>query len=192
VDKRFERENYLGLYAWVAFVALCLLLYFLNPDVFTPENIRGWFGDNLYLGLFIYVALFCIRAFTFIPHTPLLVAAILVFPPLPLFFANLCGINGTIAIIYFLSRKLRFDRYFDTHYPEQIAKLSRLLHKWEFPVIMFWSFALVLPTDVIVYVCSILRIKPIKAFVGVSLGEGFISAIYIFAGAAGVDWLLGT
>jgi uncharacterized membrane protein YdjX (TVP38/TMEM64 family) len=191
VDKRFERENYLGLYVWVAFVALCLLLYALNPDVFTPENVRRWFGDNLWLGLAIYVVIFCVRAFTFIPHTPLLVAAILVFPPLPLFFANLMGINGTIAIIYFLSRKLRFDRYFDMHYPEQIAKLSRLLQKWEFPVIMFWSFALVLPTDVIVYVCSILRIKPVKAFIGVSLGEGFISAIYIFGGAAGVDWLLG-
>ena len=191
MDKRFERENYLGLYAWLGFVAICLLLYFLNPDLFSPQSIRTWFGDNLYLGLAIYVVLFCVRAFTFIPHTPLLVAAILVFPPLPLFFANLLGINGTIAIIYFLSRQLHFDRYFDAHYPEQIAKLSRMMQKWEFPVIVFWSFALVLPTDVIVYVCSILRTRPIKAFVGVSLGEGFISAIYIFGGAAGVNWLLG-
>lgn len=192
MDKRFERENYLGLYFWAAFVTACLFVYYLNPDMFTPERVRGWFGDNLYLGLVIYVVLFWLRAFTFIPHTPLLVAAILVFPPLPLFFANLLGINGTIAIIYFLSRKLHFDRYFDTHYPEQIAKLKRLMHKWEFPVIVFWSFALVLPTDVIVYVCSVLRVKAIKAFVGVSLGEGFISGIYIFAGAAGVNWALGT
>ncbi len=191
MDKRFERENYLGLYAWIAFVAICLGLYFFNPDVFAPDNIRRWFGDNLYLGLAIYVVLFCVRAFTFIPHTPLLVAAILVFPPLPLFFANLAGINGTVAIIYFLSQRLHFDRYFDTHYPQQIEKLKGLLRNREFPVIMFWSFALVLPTDVIVYVCSILRIKPLKCFVGVSLGEGIISAIYVFGGAAGVSWLLG-
>jgi uncharacterized membrane protein YdjX (TVP38/TMEM64 family) len=191
VDKRFERENYLGAYFWAAFVTICLFLYYLNPDFFTPDNIRRWFGDNLWLGLAIYVLLFWVRTFTLIPHTPLLVTGILVFPPLPLFFANLLGINGSIAIIYFLSRKLHFDRYFDAHYPEQIAKLSRLMQKWEFPVITFWSFALVLPTDLIVYVCSVLRVKPIKAFIGVSLGEGFISAIYIFGGAAGVNWLLG-
>lgn len=183
-------DSYLGLYFWAAFVAICLWLYYLNPDVFTPESIRGWFGDNLYLGLLIYVVLFCVRAFTLIPHTPLLVTGILVFPPLPLFFANLLGINGTVAIIYFLSRKLRFDQYFDTRYPLQIGKLSQLLRNREFPVIVLWSFALVLPTDLIVYVCSVLRIKPVKAFVGVSIGEGVISALYIFGGAAGLDWLL--
>lgn len=184
-------DSYLGLYFWAAFVAICLWLYYLNPDVFTPESIRGWFGDNLYLGLLIYVVLFCVRAFTLIPHTPLLVTGILVFPPLPLFFANLLGVNGTVAIIYFLSRKLRFDQYFDTRYPLQIGKLSQLLRNREFPVIVLWSFALVLPTDLIVYVCSVLRIKPVKAFVGVSIGEGVISALYIFGGAAGLDWLLG-
>ena len=189
MDKRFERESYLGFYFWVAFVALCLVLYMLNPDVFTPDNIQGWFGENLWLGLLIYVVLFCIRAFTLIPHTPLLVTGILVFPPVPLFFANLIGINGTVAIIYFLSRKLHFDRYFDTHYPAQIEKLSRLLRRWELPVITFWSFALVLPTDVIVYVCSVLRIKPVKCFIGVSIGEGVISALYIFGAAVGIDWL---
>ena len=184
-------DSYLGLYIWAGFVAVCLWLYYLNPDVFAPDNIRRWFGDNLYLGLFIYVVLFCVRAFTLIPHTPLLVTGILVFPPLPLFIANLLGINGTVAIIYFLSRKLHFDRYFDTRYPLQIGKLSQLLRNREFPVIVFWSFALVLPTDLIVYVCSILHIKPIKAFVGVSIGEGIISALYIFGGAAGLEWLLG-
>lgn len=182
-------DSYLGLYVWAAFVVICLWLYYLNPEVFAPENIRRWFGANLYLGLFIYVALFCVRAFTLIPHTPLLVTGILVFPPLPLFVANLLGINGTVAIIYFLSRQLHFDRYFDTRYPLQIGKLSQLLRNREFPVIVFWSFALVLPTDLIVYVCSILRIKPIKAFVGVSLGEGLVSAVYIFGGAALLDLL---
>lgn len=190
MGKPSERESYLALYFWAAFVTLCLILYSLNPDFFTPDNIRRWFGENLWLGLTIYVLLFWVRAFTLIPHTPLLVTGILVFPPVPLFFANLLGINGTVAIIYFLSRKLRFDRYFDANYPEQIAKLSRLMRKWEFPVITFWSFALVLPTDLIVYVCSVLHVKPIKAFVGVSLGEGFVSAVYIFGGAMGVEWLL--
>lgn len=184
-------ENFLGIYAWLSLIALCLLLYFLNPELFAPDHIRRFFSANLYGGLALYFVLSCMRGFTLIPLTPLLVAGILVFPAWPLFIVNLAGIWVSSAIIYYLARHLRFDHFFSKHYPQQIERLTRLLHQREFPVILLWSFMPVTPTDLIVYVCSTLRVSAFKSLLGITLGEAVICALYIFGGEAGLRLLLG-
>jgi uncharacterized membrane protein YdjX (TVP38/TMEM64 family) len=180
-----------GIYLWLALIALCLLFYFTHADSFDPDNIQRFFSDNLYLGLLIYFVLSCVRGFTLIPLTPLLVAGILVFPPWPLFIVNLAGIWVSSAIIYYLAQYLNFDRFFSARYPKQIDKLTQLLRDREFPVIFLWSFVPLTPTDLIVYVCSTLRISAFKTLLGVTIGEAVICAVYIFGGAAGMNWLLG-
>jgi uncharacterized membrane protein YdjX (TVP38/TMEM64 family) len=179
-----------GIYAWLFVIAGCLLLYFLYPDAFSPERVQRFFSDNLYTGLAIYFLLSCVRGFTLIPLTPLLVAGILVFPPWPLFIVNLAGIWVSSAIIYYLARYLDFDRFFSAHYPKQIDKLTQLLRDREFPVILLWSFVPVTPTDLIVYVCSTLRVSAFKSLLGVTIGEAIICALYIFGGEAGLQLFL--
>lgn len=185
-------ENYLGLYLWLALVAASLLLYFLFPETFAPTNIRRFFSANLVAGLGVYFLLACLRGFTLIPLTPLLVAGILVFPPWPLFIVNLGGILVSSAIVYYLARFLRFHTFFDSRYPVQMDRLTRLLDKRELPVITVWGFLPIVPTDLIVYVCSVLGISTFKTLLGVTIGEGVICAIYIFGGVAGLDLLMGT
>ncbi len=190
-DNQLTTGKSLGIYLWLAFIALCLTLYFTNPEAFAPDNIRQFFSDNLYLGLLIYFVLACVRGFTLIPLTPLLVAGILVFPPWPLFLVNLVGIWVSSAIIYYLARYLNFDSFFSARYPKQIEKLTLLLRNREFPVILLWSFVPVTPTDLIVYVCSTVRVSAFKSLLGVTIGEAIICAVYIFGGAAGLDYVLG-
>jgi uncharacterized membrane protein YdjX (TVP38/TMEM64 family) len=191
VDKdKITTENYYGLYAWLVLIALSLLFYFFNPEVFAPDNIRRFFSANLYAGLAVYFALACVRGFTLIPLTPLLVAGIVIFPPWPLFIVNLAGIWVSSAVVYYLARHLRFDHFFSLHYPRQIERLTALLRNREFPVILLWSFMPVTPTDLIVYVCSVLRISAFKTLLGVSAGEAVICALYIFPAAAGLELLL--
>src|SRR5690606_22407467 len=125
-----------------------------------------------------------------IPMTPILLGAILVFPPLPLFLVTQACIYTSSALIYYLTRYLRFDQFFGQHYPAQIERLTSLLHKRELPVILLWGFVPVMPTDLIVTVCSVLRIPAWKTLLGVSVGEGCIYASYIFGGAAGLSILL--
>lgn len=79
---------------------------------------------------------------------------------------------------------MRFDNFFFTHYPEQVERLINLLRKRELPVISLWGFAPFIPTDMIVCICSVLRISVWKTLMGVSIGEGIICAIYIFGGSA--------
>ncbi len=190
--EKLESVNFIGLYAWLALVTGCLSLYFFLPDMFAPENLGQVFSDNLAAGLLVYFFISTIRGFTLIPSTPLVLAGVLVFPPWPLFLVNQLAVLSSSAIVYYMARHVRFDHYFHTHYPRQTEKLTRLLRDREIAVVGLWGFAPMVPSDMIVYVCSVLRVKLWKTLAGISIGEGVICAIYIFGGAMGLRVLLGS
>lgn len=187
---KFETVGSFGLYLWLALIVTCLGLYTLQPELFEPANIRSFFSDNLYSGLAVYLVISTIRGFTLIPSTPLVLAGILVFPPLPLFLVNQVAVYSSSAVLYYMTRSMRFDHFFFTHYPVQVERLIMLLRKRELPVISLWGFAPFIPTDMIVCICSVLRISVWKTLMGVSIGEGIICAIYIFGGSASLDALM--
>ena len=64
--------------------------------------------------------------------------------------------------------------------PQIIAKGSAYLSKYELPVIVVWSMAPFLPTDVICYLAGTARVNVGKFVLGVLVGEGIICAVYIF------------
>lgn len=185
-----DRIHRIALYAWVTLIISCLYLYFFHPELFSPEEIRNYFSDNLYLGLFVYFIISTARGFTLIPSTPIVLAGILVFPPLPLWIVNQMAVYSSSAIVYLMAQEFQFDRFFHQRYPKQIDTLSELLKQRELLVISAWGFAPFVPTDMIVYVCSILQIRLWKTLLGVSIGEGIICAIYIFGGSNGIAWLI--
>ena len=187
--EKLEHLNFLGLYTWLALVSVCLFLYFFRPDLFAPQNIQRFFSDNLISGLFVYFIISTLRGFTLIPSTPIVLAGVLVFPPLPLWLVNQMAVYTSSSIVYFMARQFRFDHYFHDHYPTQVARLTALLKKSELAVIAAWGFMPVVPSDMIVYVCSVLRISVWKTLLGVSIGEGVICAIYIFGGAFSLNAL---
>lgn len=186
---RSEGRHPLGILAWLTFIALCLSLYLLRPELFDPVLIQGFFSSNVELGLLAYLALATLRGLTLLPLTPLLLAGILVFPPLPLFLVNQLGVCTSSAIIYYLSRYLGFDAFFNARYPRQISRLTQALDKAKLPVVTAWGFLPFLPTDLIVYVCGVLRLSAFVTLLGVSIGEGTICAVYVFGGAASLEAL---
>lgn len=188
--EQLETVNFFGLYTWLGLVCISLSLYFFYPEFFAPQYIRQFFSENLLLGLTLYFIISTLRGFTLIPSTPIVLAGILVFPPLPLFLVNQAAVYSSSAIVFLMARYFRFDHFFSAHYPRQIRKLTRLLHQRELPVISLWGFAPFVPSDMIVYVCSILRIRMWKTLLGISIGEGVICAIYIFGGYQGLTLLL--
>lgn len=188
--ERLETINFFGLYTWLFLISITLSLYFFKPELFEPQRIRQFFSDNLISGLFVYFIISTLRGFTLIPSTPIVLAGILVFPPWPLFLVNQLAVLSSSAILYYMVRYIRMDGFFNSRYPRYIDTLKRWLHRKELPVITVWGFAPFVPTDMIVYVCSVLRIHIAKTLFGVSIGEGVICALYIFGGAAGVNYLL--
>ncbi|MGM0631637.1 MAG: TVP38/TMEM64 family protein [Pseudomonadota bacterium] len=188
--EKLETSNLFGLYLWLGLVTVCLSLYVFRPDLFEPTRIRQYFADNLALGLLGYFTISTLRGFTLIPSTPFVLAGVLVFPPWPLFLVNQLAVYTSSAIVYGMARYFRFDHFFHSRYPRQIESLTGLLRGRQLPVISLWGFFPFVPTDMIVYVCSVLRIRLWKTLLGVSIGEGVICAIYIFGGAMSLQMIL--
>ena len=182
INKNSESINFVGLAFWLGIIGISLSLYFLYPELFAPQQLRNLFSENLVPGLSLYFLVSTLRGFTLIPSTPFVFAGILIFPPWPLFIVNFIAVYTSSAIVYYMARAIKFDRYFHEKYPQKIEKLTQLLRKKELPVISIWGFLPIVPTDMIVYVFSVLRISVLKTLIGTSIGEGAICAIYIFGG----------
>lgn len=185
--REFDTGKSIGLYLWLALIVACLSLFVLRPDLFAPERIQQFFSDNLISGLVIFFVISTLRGFTLVPLTPFVLAGILVFPPLPLFLVNQAAVVTSSAILYYMTRVMGFDQFFYSRYPAQVERLIQLLNKRELPVITLWGFAPFTPTDMIVCVCSVLRINIWKTLLGVSIGEGVICALYIFGGSVSLS-----
>lgn len=140
-------------------------------------------------GYLTYLTLGAVRGFTLIPSTTLVLAALPFFPPGPLLVVTLAGIAISSTSIYFFSSALRLDERLARHHPEKIARLTDLMNRYELPIIVGWSFFPLAPTDLICYVCGLLRVRFWKFLIGVTIGEGAICAIYIYGGDQILRWL---
>jgi uncharacterized membrane protein YdjX (TVP38/TMEM64 family) len=147
---------------------------------------QSWGAAGLYAA---YIAFGAVRGFTLLPSTTLVLAALPFMRPGPLLACTLAGIMISSASIYFFSAALRIDERVAKKHPDKIARLTALVNRYEMPIIIGWSFFPLVPTDLICYVCGVLRVRFWKFLIGVTLGEGAICAIYIYGGDQILRWI---
>jgi uncharacterized membrane protein YdjX (TVP38/TMEM64 family) len=172
--------------SWMLGVAAALYVAFFHRDLI-EGRLRSASDASWIAGGAVYFVLGCLRGFTLIPMTSLLVMGILFFPPVPLFVLTMAGALVSSVSIYYFSEALQLDAVFRRRYPDQIDKTRALLSRYGFPIIVGWSFFPLTPTDLICYVGGVLRINIWMMLAGIAIGKGAICALYIFAG----QWLLG-
>jgi uncharacterized membrane protein YdjX (TVP38/TMEM64 family) len=85
-------------------------------------------------------------------------------------------------LVYYFFEYLQIDKMLDSKYKKQVDTTKYYLSKYEFPVIVFWAFNPVLPSDIICYVAGTLRVNFYKFFLAMFVGEGLACLIYIFGG----------
>lgn len=158
-----------------------ITVYFLFPDDINLLFLENLSEEYHYIALIIYFLLLSVRGLTMIPSTPLLLAGVLIFDPVELFFVNMAGILSSSTIVYYFSRYLGFDAYFEIKYGKYVRKIRRSITDKELPVIVGWSFFPLVPTDLIVYVGSSLRVPVFKCLLGVFMGESILNMFYIFS-----------
>ncbi|MFO7754746.1 MAG: VTT domain-containing protein [Bacteroidales bacterium] len=168
-------------YIWLIVLAVILILYIINPDWFDISFLKNFVDDNKILVIAIYLTILTLIGLTFLPSTPFAMAGLLIFPAMEAYIINMAGIITSTAIVYYFTRYLGLDKWIETKYPEKIEKTKRALSKKELPIIIAWSFFPVVPTDLIIYVGSSLRIPYLKCVTGVFIGEGLLNALYIFS-----------
>lgn len=174
----------MGLIAWILFAGLALYLYYSRPYFF-DTGLRSAADLSSLAACALYFVLIAVRGLTLIPATGLLVLAIPFIPPLPLFALTLVGMLISSASIYYFSGALGLADYFErkhkTH-PAKIDKIRALLEKNPTAIVIAWSFFPLAPTDLICYVCGIMRIRFSRFMLGIFIGESMICAIYVFLG----------
>ena len=175
---KFKKKTFI---AWISVVLIILITYYLNPDLFDITQIKTFTDNNRLLIILSYLILLSILGLFFIPSTPFAIAGLLLFTPAEAYLFNMIGIITSSTIVYHYARYLGLDDAFESRYPKKIIKLKKALHNKELPIIAGWSFFPAVPTDVIIYVSSTLRIPLWKCILGVLIGEGILNALYIFS-----------
>jgi uncharacterized membrane protein YdjX (TVP38/TMEM64 family) len=65
---------------------------------------------------------------------------------------------------------------------ERIVKIKKSLEKNELLIVTGWNLAPLVPTDLISYVCGILKVDKKKFLIGTLVGQGIYIFIFIFLG----------
>jgi uncharacterized membrane protein YdjX (TVP38/TMEM64 family) len=100
----------------------------------------------------LYALIFFFRGLLLVPSTPLILVGMTLFPSEPnaVFAISMTGILFSAYIIYNFSDLLGLDDYFASNVKNQ--KIRSMIEKYGFYAVAFWSFLLVLPTDLICYI----------------------------------------
>ena len=173
----FKKKTF---FVWLLLVAVALTLFFTNQDRIDVELIRGVVHDNRFLIVPFYLLLLSFLGLTFIPSTPFAILGVVLFDPFFAYLLNLVGIVTSSTIVYHFAGFLGLPEVFETKYPDKTQKVRKALDRKELPIIALWSFTPVVPTDLIIYVASTLKVPLWKCLLGVLIGEGTLNAFYIF------------
>ena len=179
--KKIKEVRHGSLYIWIAIVVATFILYLVKRDLFDISFLKEYVNDHKVLVISIYLFILTFIGLTIIPSTPFALAGVLMFPPLTAYIINLIGIITSSVVVYYFTRYLRLDVWLESKYPAKIKKIKKALRKKELPIIAGWSFFPVVPTDLIIYVSSTLKIPYWKCAIGVLIGEGTLNAFYIFS-----------
>lgn len=177
----FKKKTFL---AWLVMVAVALGYYFTHRHLLDVEMIRALVDRNLVIVIPAYLGVLSLLGLTFIPSTPFAIAGVLLFPPEMAYLLNLAGIITSSTIVYHFARFLGLGQAFKSRYPAKMRKIQEALTHKELPIIVGWSFFPGVPTDLMIYVASSLKVPLWKCLLGVLLGEGVLNAFYIFSVSA--------
>ncbi len=174
--------------SWAVLVAAGLGIYFFYEQALT-SSLEYLFSTSAVIGGGLYLFFSCVRGFTLIPVTILIVAGIPFIPPTPLLLMTLAGVAASSATIYYFSEILGMDELLKRRYGPEVEKVRRVLVRNEFSIITGWSMLPFVPTDVICYVSGTLRLNFPRFISAILIGEAITCALYIYGGAYLLEWL---
>jgi uncharacterized membrane protein YdjX (TVP38/TMEM64 family) len=184
-----KSKKYVLLFWFVLLASFAIFLY-THPHLTNPKEFAIYIEQFWMLWLGIYALLFLFRGLLLVPSTPLILVGMILFPsdPNAVFAISMTGILFSSYIIYQFSDILGLDDYFASNVNNK--SIQDKIEKYGFFAVAFWSFFLILPTDLICYIAGAVRMNIYKFLSAVALGEGFIIAIFIYGGRDALSLLL--
>ncbi len=165
---------------WIFIVVVIITLFLINKD-FANIVFSYIITNNKILSIILYFLVISITSIFLIPSTPFVIGGLLFFPPIVVFIVGITGILVSVFFVYYFARYVGLDKHLEKKYPKQIIKLRKRLKNKMLLIITIWSITPFVPTDLIVYVASTLKISFKKCLIGVLVGEGLLNLIYIIS-----------
>jgi uncharacterized membrane protein YdjX (TVP38/TMEM64 family) len=140
-------------------IGVISLAYYISEhrDLLDPRNLLSFFQSFGSLALIVYILASFVRGLVLLPSLPLVLVGVLFFPSSPhlVFLISMLGIVFSGVLIYEFSDMMGFDEMFAEH--THSKKVTQVIEKYGFYAILLWSFAPVVPTDLICYVAGTVR-----------------------------------
>jgi uncharacterized membrane protein YdjX (TVP38/TMEM64 family) len=130
----------------------------------------------------VYILASFVRGLVLLPSLPLVLVWVLFFPNSPhlVFAISMVGIVFSAILIYEFSDMMGFDEMFAEH--THSKKVWDMIEKYGFYAILLWSFAPIVPTDLICYVAGTVRYHFWRFVLALTIGEWLIVAIIVYGG----------
>ena len=148
------------LWFWIATITLIWSVYLIHPEVFTQESLADFLNQFTGFVMLLYLFIFSLRGFVFIPSTVLIITGTLLFPPyLLIVLASIWNLTSS-SIVYFFSdflwirkeARIRFGK-------KKMKKLENKLNEHAFSYITIWSIIPIVPTDLICAIAGMSRVS---------------------------------
>ena len=192
VDTRIRRVVFV---LWIGVIAIGLYLnwrYLAIDFEGTLEIVRQYVQDNFAIVVLLYLIVISLRGLVFLPSTPVLLIGVVIFPPWQNYWLNLIGIVLSSFIVITAIQRFGFANSL-----ERLRASSPAYHRMELqlarfgpPIIVGWSFFPFVPTDLIVYLATLIRMRTATILLSVLAGEAVLMAIYVFGGSALLELLI--
>ncbi len=176
-----HRYRHAILAMWLVLFCAVFYLYFFKQSLF-ETYLRDAFNRSFLLGTIVFLLLGAFRGLVFLPATMLIILGLLFYSQNTLFLLIMIGVFVSSTLTYWFARSLDIGHEIEEHNGTQVQFIRRWLARHEMPVVILWSAAPPLPTDVICYVCGALKMDYLKFIIGVGIGEAVCCATYIYFG----------
>ena len=185
-----ERVGRAANYLWVCAAVVVFVLWLQDPGLFTRESIEARVESWGPWMLSAFIGMSLVRGFFLVPSTPVILTGAVLFPDsLPMVFVvSMAGIVVAATAIYLLPGFGGYDSRLERRYPDQIARMKRLLLRpHAFWVVVGWSFFPFVPTDVICYAAGLLGMSYRRMIAALLLGETPLVLGYLFLTQIALD-----
>ncbi len=169
---------------WATLVVAALLFYFLFPEYFTSAVLLKALGENASTVLIFYILISSFRALLLLPSTIFVLLGVALYPNEPYFVltVSMIGIMMGATLVYFSSLFLTPVALLGKS-ANKIEMVERKMEKYNFWIILFWSFFPAVPTDLICFVAGSSGYNYWKFFAAVFIGEIILVSVYVFTGS---------
>ncbi len=167
---------------WILSVISIAYYVSQHREYLEPHYLLVFFQSFGSFALIVYIIASFIRGLVLLPSLPLVLVWVLFFPQSPhlVFLISMLGIVFSGVLIYRFSDLMGFDEMFARH--SHSKKIQDAIEKYGFYAILLWSFAPVVPTDLICYVAGTVRYSFWRFVLALTLGEWLIVAIIVYGG----------